>query len=176
MEIRKAKESDIEAIIKVYESIHDGIEDGEIHTGWVRGTYPTEDTIEEALKRDDLFVIEDDGKVVATAIINQIQADDYKKINWKHSTPDNEVMVLHTLAVDSNEHGKGYGRTLVAYFEEYAKESGILELRMDTNAKNKRARSLYNHLGYEEVGTIKGTFNGIPDRELVCLEKHLYSC
>ena len=172
MEIRKAKESDIEAIMSVYESIHDGIEEGEIHTGWVRGTYPTEDTIKEALKRDDLFVI-DDGKVVATAIINQIQADDYKKINWKYVAPDDKVMVLHTLAVDSNEHGKGYGRALVAFFEEYAKEKGILELRMDTNAKNNKARSLYNHLGYEEVGTIKGTFNGIPNRELVCLEKHL---
>ena len=44
---------------------------------------------------------------------------------------------------------------------------------MDTNARNTRARKLYQKLGYEETGIVKCTFNGIPDIQLVCLEKDL---
>ena len=44
---------------------------------------------------------------------------------------------------------------------------------MDTNVKNTRARKLYHTLGYEEVGIVQCIFNGIPNVQLVCLEKYL---
>lgn len=44
-------------------------------------------------------------------------------------------------------------------------------MRLDTNAKNARARKLYKSLGYEEVGIVDTTFNGIVGVELVLLEK-----
>lgn len=44
-------------------------------------------------------------------------------------------------------------------------------MRLDTNAKNARARKMYKSLGYEEVGIVDTTFNGIPGVELVLLEK-----
>ncbi|MFR0575153.1 hypothetical protein ACLUWS_07955 [Bifidobacterium boum] len=68
--------------------------------GWIRNIYPTRKTAEDALERKDLFIMEDEGKIVAVAIINQIQADEYKYATWKHSAKDNEIMVLHGLAVD----------------------------------------------------------------------------
>ena len=39
--------------------------------------------------------------------------------------------------------------------------------------KNTRTRGLYQKLGYEEVGIVKCEFNGIPNVQLVCLEKYL---
>lgn len=53
---------------------------------------------------------------------------------------------------------------------EYA---GCPYLRMDTNARNLRARELYAKLGYAEPGIVGRTFNGIPGVRLVCLEKRL---
>ena len=47
------------------------------------------------------------------------------------------------------------------------------ELRIDTNQRNTRARKLYKSLGYEEIGIVSCVFNGIPDVQLVCLEKDL---
>ena len=44
---------------------------------------------------------------------------------------------------------------------------------MDTNARNKTARKLYAGLGYWEAGIMPCVFNGIPDVQLVCLEKKL---
>ena len=61
----------------------------------------------------------------------------------------------------------------MAFYEEYAAACGCPYLRMDTNARNHRARALYGRLGYAEVGILPCEFNGIPGVDLVCLEKRL---
>lgn len=87
--------------------------------------------------------------------------------------PDDEVMVFHTLVVSPAVKGRGFGTEFVAFYEKYALEHGCRYLRMDTNEKNKAARSLYRRLGYDEVSIVPTTFNGIPDVNLVCLEKRI---
>ena len=86
---------------------------------------------------------------------------------------DEQVMVLHTLVIDPDEKGKGYGREFVAFYEEYASRSGCTCLRMDTNARNEGARRLYRHLGYREAGIVRCVFSGLAGVELVMLEKKL---
>ena len=109
MNIRKAIKSDISAIERIYNIIHDGEEKGITTIGWIRSIYPTRKTAQDALDRDDLFVIEDEDKIVSSAIINHIQYEQYRHAAWKHVATDDEVMVLHTLVVDPNEKSKGYG-------------------------------------------------------------------
>lgn len=171
--VRKAENTDLDSIEKIYDSIHDGEEKGLTTTGWVRMVYPTRKTAEDALGRNDLFVMEDEGEIVAAAVINQTQVEEYKNAEWKHPVNENEVMVLHALAVDFSQKGKGYGRAFVNFYENYAKQHGCSALRMDTNVRNKKARSLYQKLGFEETGIVESVFNGIPDVQLVCLEKYL---
>lgn len=173
MTVQKAQKSDIDGIEKIYDRIHDSEEQGLSTIGWIRGVYPTRKTAEAALERGDLFVMVDEGNVVAAAVINQAQVYEYKDAAWKHAAEDREVMVLHCLVVDPLKGGKGYGRAFVAYYEDYAKQHGCPALRLDTNVKNTRARKLYHTLGYEEVGIVKCVFNGIPNVQLVCLEKYL---
>lgn len=173
MNVSKAQKSDIDGIEKIYDRIHDTEEKGLTTVGWIRGVYPTRKTAGDALTRGDLFVMTDNGKIVAAAVINQIQVNEYRDAAWKHAAEDREVMVLHCLVVDPLESGRGYGRTFVAFYEDYAKRHGCAALRMDTNVKNARARRLYRSLGYAEVGIVKCEFNGIPNVHLVCLEKYL---
>ena len=78
---------------------------------------PHRKTAQEALARRDLFVMEDEGEIVASAVINQIQVDAYKQAPWKHAAKDNEVMVLHCLTVDPCRNGKGYGKAFVAFMK-----------------------------------------------------------
>lgn len=82
-------------------------------------------------------------------------------------------MVLHCLAVDPAQMRNGYGKAFIAFYETYARQCGCTALRMDTNAKNTRARKLYQTLGYEEVGIVPCVFNRIPNVQLVCLEKDI---
>lgn len=83
--IRKATEADLDAVIKIYDELHDAEESGEIFVGWIRTIYPTRTTAEESLKRGDLFVLED-GTVLGAGIINQNQVDSYEKGTWQYKT------------------------------------------------------------------------------------------
>ena len=171
--IRKAVPFDLDAVEAIYLRIHDAEEAGHLTTGWLRGIYPVRQTAANALARGDLFVLEEGGTVVAAAIINQIQVPEYINCPWAHPAPDDQVMVLHTLTVDPLAGGRGYGTAFVAFYEQYARDRGCPYLRMDTNAKNQIARRLYAKLGYTEPGIVPCVFNGIPNVQLVCLEKKL---
>ena len=171
--IRKAIEADIPAVTAVYDKLHTEEEKGRATIGWVRGVYPTEDTARLALSRNDLFVQEDGGRIVGAAIINQTQVDAYYGGPWQYEAEDSEVMVLHTLVIDPDTAGKGYGKQFVAFYEDYAREHGCRVLRMDTNSRNARARAMYKKLGYREAGIVPCVFNGIQGVGLVLLEKSL---
>ena len=171
--IRRATEGDIPAVAAIYDKLHTEEENGRATIGWIRGVYPTEATARQALARDDLFIQEEGGHIVGAAIINQTQVDAYCAGQWTIEAEDNEVMVLHTLVIDPDTAGRGYGKGFVAFYEDYAREKGCKVLRMDTNCRNARARAMYQALGYREAGIVPCVFNGIRGVELVLLEKTL---
>lgn len=173
MMIRKATAKDIDAVEKLYDAIHTAEENGKQTIGWIRGIYPVRKTAEMALARDDLFVLEDDGKICGTGILNKIQVDSYAESHWEHEVPDERVCVLHTLVIDPDSAGKGYGRAFIEYYETYAQENGCTELRIDTNARNAVARAMYKKHGYTEIGIVPTVFNSIEGVQLVLLEKYL---
>ena len=63
--IRRAQEKDLAAVERIYDAIHTEKEAGRACTGWERKIYPTRRTAEDALVRDDLFVEEAEGRIVA---------------------------------------------------------------------------------------------------------------
>ena len=141
----------------------------------MRGVYPTRATAQAALDAGELFVLESDGTVYAAGRINREQVPVYAEVPWAHDAAPEQVLVLHTLVVDPAAAGHGYGTQFVRFYEQYAREHGCPELRIDTNAKNANARRLYAYLGYREAGIAPCTFNGIDGVALVCLEKWLGS-
>ena len=168
--IRKAEENDVACVAAIYEHILDRPDCFDV-IGWMRGIYPTYATAQAAFDRGDLYVAEEGCGLVAAAIINRIQVDSYARCPWLFDAPDDRVLVLHTLVVDPAASHRGVGSAFVAYYEAMAKELGCTVLRMDTNVKNRPARTLYQRLGYREAGIVPCEFNGIPDVLLVCLEK-----
>ena len=169
--IRKALEADIPAVTAIYDKLHTEEEAGRATIGWIRGVYPTENTARTALDRDDLFVQENGGKIVGAAIINQTQVDAYEGGHWQYEAEAAEAMVLHTLVIDPDTAGRGFGKQFVAFYEDYARKNGCKVLRMDTNSRNARARAMYRKLGYREAGIVPCEFNGIGGVRLVLLEK-----
>lgn len=171
--IRNATLTDLDAVVSIYDAIHDREEAGRSTTGWVRSIYPTRATAEEAIRAGELFVMETDGRVIAAARINQIQGAEYVAADWSQNVPECKVMVLHTLVVSPDMAGMGCGTRFVGFFEKYATHQNCPYLRMDTNERNIAARALYRKLGYQEVGIVSCVFNGINGVRLVCLEKTL---
>ena len=171
--IRKAVIKDLDAVGCLYQEIHDAESAGLITTGWIREIYPTKAVAEASLARGDLFVLEEDGHILGSGIINQLQVDVYEGAPWRYQVPDEQVCVLHTLVISPTVRGKGYGRAFIRFYETYALRHGCTELRIDTNERNLAARAVYSKYGYQEIDVVPTTFNGISGVNLVLLEKHL---
>lgn len=171
--IRKATEKDIDSIAVIYEHIHEEEKKGNITTGWIAGVYPVRETAAKGVERGDMFVYEDEEGIKAAAVLNKLQVDVYADCEWEYDASDDEVMVIHTLVVEPEFSKGGIGRKFVKYYEEYGRENGCKVLRMDTNERNVIARKFYAGLGYTEPGIVPCVFNGIPDVQLVLLEKQL---
>lgn len=171
--IRKALSADISAVARIYDEIHTEEEAGRVTIGWIRSIYPTRKTAETALECGDLYVMEEEGRIVAAGRLNQKQEASYTEADWEYDAAEAEVMVLHTLVVSPQEENRGWGKVFVRFYETFALEHGCKYLRMDTNEKNSRARRFYKKMGYKEVGIVPCVFNGIKDVQLVCLEKKL---
>ena len=173
MRIRKATAADTAAIAALFDAIHTEEEAGRTTTGWLRGVYPTVQVVETGLSCEDLYVMEDDDAIVATARINDQQVDCYFGAPWLYDAAPAQVLVMHTLVVDPRQKSRGYGTAFIAYYEEEARRRGCTVVRIDTNARNAAARRLYAHLGYREAAVVPTVFNGIPGVGLVLLEKKL---
>lgn len=171
--IRKAVPGDVDAVTAIYNAIHTEEEEGRAVIGWNRSIYPTRETARTAQVNGELYVMEENGRIVAAARINRDQEPAYASVSWECACGDDEILVLHTLVVDPACAGHGFGPQFVAFYEDMARRMGCRALRMDTNMRNARARKLYASLGYREAGIIPTVFNGIGGVQLVCLEKVL---
>lgn len=169
--LRKATPDDIPAIASIYDAILDLEEAGIISTGWIRGVYPTAETARDAVEAGEMYVLESRGRVVASGRINGHQMPAYANVDWRVKAPNDKVLVLHTLTVDPALQGRGFARQFLAFYEDLALAEGCQALRIDTNARNAAARAMYGKHGYIESGIVPCAFNGIPDVDLVCLEK-----
>lgn len=137
MNIRRATEADVPAIAAIYDAIHTREEAGLTTIGWKRGVYPTAETAMDSVQKGTMYVIEDDnGHVLSAAKIDQNQGEEYARAQWKHATPPERVLVMHTLVVDPAHEGHGLGHNFIHFYEERARSLGCLALRMDTNMRN----------------------------------------
>lgn len=171
--IRKASIQDINQITAIYDKIHSLEENGVYTVGWKRGIYPTLQTALRALDRNDLYVLESDGHIFASAVINSEQLPEYTAGKWKYPANDDEVLVLHTLVVDPDSPHRGFGTEFVRFYESLGRSLGYRALRIDTQTKNRNARLFYPGLGFREAGIVDSEFNGCGTVELVLLEKSL---
>ncbi len=171
--IRPARPEDVAAVAAIYDKLTAREAAGLGCTGWKSGIYPTRETAERALADGELYVMESDGKIVASARLNGVQDPAYARCVWQYDAPPEQVFVLHTLTVDPDCAGGGIGREFLQFYEAMAASLGKPYLRMDTNVHNLPARTFYGRHGYREAGVVPCEFNGLADIDLVCLEKRL---
>ncbi|NGM83688.1 GNAT family N-acetyltransferase [Paenibacillus sp. 7124] len=115
-------------------------------------TYPNAEVITGDLERGTLYVCEDNGAVAGIMVLDEIQAEPYRAVDWVQKEGPN--LVMHRLAVHPQVQGKGIARRLISFAENFAADQGYKSIRMDTYAKNDRALELYRRLGYD----IRGQF------------------
>lgn len=96
------------------------------------------------------FVVALGPKLVGTIVAQPT----YAKNECEYFTRSG-VAAAHQLAVDPQHQGAGIGRMLLERAEQWAKESGFVELAMDTAEQATHLIELYARLGYRHVGSVQ---------------------
>lgn len=152
MEFRLAKELDREKIEKIYE-------DGSLKLKslgidqWQGPDKPNLNNFKDLIENKNIYVLEDQGKVVSTVIIYDHDEDYENNLDgeWKSSKP---YVALHRIGSLASERKKGYGRKIIEFAEAYARENNFSSVRIDTHRENKSMQNLLNALGYTYVGLV----------------------
>lgn len=165
MIFRKAKQNDAGRCLEIYDAVSQWeLENGK-QSCWEKGFYPTMETVQTSLSSDDLFVLEDeiDGKniIVACGRINQDQPYYYNYFSWQIKASNEDVLVLHTFAVDPKFQRRGYGQTFMSHYEKMAFENKCKVLRLDTIILNQKSQAMYKKLGFTTLNQWEGDPNGV---------------
>lgn len=138
-------------------------------SNWVLGVYPTVKVPESKIPLGTMYVLEEEGEICGSMILNKEQAEVYRQIKWKYPAENSDVLVVHTLCIPPGKSGRGYGRKMVEFAKEFAKEQGCRVMRIDTYAHNEPAKGLYTKCGFRLAGYAKCLHEGLIEEELAFL-------
>ena len=105
------------------------------------------DELEAAIDREEVYIAELNGNVVATMTLLW---DD--PVYWGKRPAD--AAYVHKLAVDRAYGGRGIGQALVEWADEKAAEAGRSFLRLDCLRDNSGIRAYYERLGFAHRGDL----------------------
>lgn len=148
--IRKAIESDIEAILNITtdcaeDMTHRGIFQWNNH-------YPNKLVFEMDLARDELFVLEQSNTLIGCITISNIMDKEYHSIKWLTENSNN--LYIHRLAVKPSLQGKGFAQMLMSFAENLAIKNNYTSIRLDTFSQNKRNQKFYELRAYKRLGNV----------------------
>lgn len=138
---RFANVQDLQAIVE--------IENAAMSCPWSLKSY------EEAISSDHSFIMvaEDDGQIAAFSVF--------------YLTPPEAE--LPDIVVDEKYRGQGLGRQLLSKALEELEGRGIDTIFLEVRVSNTPARTLYEHMGFEEIGTRK-YFYSDPVEDAICMK------
>lgn len=171
--IRKAEKEDIAAVAIGYLELFAYEAKYGSRTNWIPGLYPSESTARMAWKDETLYVLEEDGVICGSMILNRIQPPEYRAVDWRYAAEPTEVLMLHTLCIPPSQKGKGYGRQCIEFAMRHAAQIGCKAVRLDTWAENHPAAALYKKAGLRFAGTAPMLLQGATYEQQVFFEREV---
>ncbi len=114
--------------------------------------YPSLEKLEADILKKDLFVLEENNRIIGIIVITPEKDEEYIPIKWLSKTEHN--LYIHRLATHPDHWGKGYGQLLMDFAEDYAKKHNYASVRLDTFSQNFRNQRFYEARGYQRLGNI----------------------
>ncbi|MBS4634836.1 GNAT family N-acetyltransferase [Aeromonas caviae] len=144
MDIRKATEQDIDAILALNRQI------GQLHFEQVPEVFCPPSPEDRAFL---LGAIADEARLFCVALVaGEVAGFLIARIDLNESVPflsKLPVCRITTVVVDERLRSRGIGRALIAHGDQWGKARGASQLRLEVMAFNERARALYERLGFK---------------------------
>lgn len=152
MIIRKGETRDIPEIMAIIDGAKRFFRENGIDQ-WQKGV-PNEETVKSDIKNGENYVVEENGKVVATAMISLRGEPAYDKICSGKWLCNEKYGVIHRVAVLPSQKRGGLASMLVKKAETITSDAGFASLRIDTHEQNIPMRKMIDKNGFVFCGTV----------------------
>jgi ribosomal protein S18 acetylase RimI-like enzyme len=152
MRIEPATQKDLDSLITFYDDVTEHTPEIAIYARWQKGKHPTVEGIKTYVDEGSMFLYKESGAIVGAMAVTMYQGEDYHAIKWSQNIPDNEVAVIHILAVSPDKQGAGIGSEMICEAIRLAQSKGMKSVRLDALASNTPAHRIYERLGFEYRG------------------------
>jgi len=141
----RARPGDGEAVERLFEAAKRA---GRLNgtTDW-DDTYPNREFIDGDIARGELWVLREDGELLASISLMREDFEDELDAGWT----DVNSCILARLCVDPALQGRGVGAEMMRLVTEEAARQGYRATRHLASVKNPTALRLYRKLGYREL-------------------------
>ena len=161
MELRQACERDLQKVLDFYHEASDEMIGTPYDCRWRRDMHPTDEFLSYFVRKGDMSILMDGEALVAAVGIDHDLGHDYGALPWLVDAADEEVAVVHLLAVRQGYRNRGLSRELLRASLDRAQEMGMRTARLDATSNNLPAIALYKSEGFVVVG--EGTQDVGPD-------------
>ena len=146
-EISKGNLDDVKNTLQMFVAITDHLLAAGVNQ-W-NYDYPDLDTLTKDAESGNNFVIRAGNEIAASIALDPYQDEQYQKIHWRHR--NEKVLVIHRLGVHPSFQGRGLGKKMCLFAEQYAKDNWYKFIRLDAYAGNPISKKLYLSLGYTQA-------------------------
>ena len=152
MKLHQATIEEFKSIIAFYDDVTERTLEMATYARWQKGKHPTEEGIRAYIEEGSLYLYKEENAILGAMAVTMYQSEDYHAIEWSRQVADDEVAVIHILAVSPDSQGRGIGSEMVREAINLAKENGVKAVRLDALASNTPAHKIYERLGFEYRG------------------------
>lgn len=152
MILRKAKPNEAIKILKFYQDVIKSIENTSFKPKW-NEKYPNIEYIKTSIEKEELYICTERDEIVSSFILNNEFDNDYSDITWMIDAKPDEILIIHTFAINSNYRSKGLSAKI---FDEIKKMNQTMKtLRIDIVDGNIGAEKVFEKLGFEYVTSVE---------------------
>ena len=113
MKLQQASITDNESVLSFYDDVTERTPLIERYARWQKGKHPTAEGIKAYIQEGSLYLYKEGETIVGAMAITMYQGEDYHAIEWLRSVADDEVAVIHILAVSPEKQGAGIGSEMI---------------------------------------------------------------
>lgn len=166
MLLEKAVQADFAPVCELYQAVCADMRAHGNHQ-WQWGGYPNTDLVQGDIDAGTLYILRQEGRIVAAAAADTSFEPAYAEINWLFGVKPGS---FHRFAIAPQAQGLGLGRKLLMELLDILRAMGCDSLRCDTFCENHRALALYRSLGMRDAGVVyypgEGDGKGFPTLEM----------
>ena len=163
MNFRKSTFNDVDRILEIIEKAK--IELKKLGLDQWQNGYPNREVVENDIKNEFSYVLEEiaekdnksenqiSKKIIGTIVLSPEKEEPYSKIEGKWITND-DYIVIHRLAVDSEIKNKGIATKILEFSEEECIKNKILSIKTDTHENNEPMKRFLEKNGFSYCGVI----------------------